>query len=48
MARLLLLVAIVVVVALLVRRLVKALRDPSTTEPPVEKPIETTEAKLVR
>jgi hypothetical protein len=48
MARLLLLVAIVVVVALLVRRLVKALRDPGTTEPPADKPTQDPEAKLVR
>ena len=48
MVRLLLLLAIAVVIALLVRKLVVALRAPATGERDAERPSGTMEAKLVR
>ena len=48
MVRLLLLVAIVIVIALLVRRVVTALRKPDTEQRDAAPPSESPEAKLVR
>jgi hypothetical protein len=48
MVRLLFLVAIVVVVALLVRRLVAAMRTPAEGGPDAAQPSQSPEAKLVR
>lgn len=48
MSRLLLLLAIVVVAALLIRRAVRAMREPNAARRDASEPSQDTEAKLVR